>query len=457
MAKKEGSILIVDDNEDLLIALRLILSRSFIRIDTLKNPNLILSTLEKQAYDLILLDMNFKAGQVSGNEGIFWMNQIRERDPEATVVFVTAYGDVELAVKSLKEGAVDFIMKSWDEQKILSTLLNAYRLRKSRQEVKLLKKKQAHLSRELQRELPVCRCQSPAMKSLDALVRKVALTDASVLILGENGTGKEVVAREIHQLSRRRNEIFMKVDLGALPESLFESELFGHMKGAFTDAKEDRDGRFILASGGSLFLDEIANLSPGLQSKLLSALQNNEIFPVGSSRPRPMDVRLISATNSPLPKMIAEQSFREDLYYRINAIEIEIPPLRERSDDIPVLAEFFLRKYRDQYLKPGLKLNPKALKQLMAHPWPGNVRELEHSMEKAVILSEEKEITDIFLRSSPAGQEDELSLKSLNLEEHEKQVIRKALREARGNVSAASKTLGINRSTLYQKMKKYGL
>jgi len=277
MPRKEGSILIIDDNHDLLIALKLILARRFGRIDTLQNPNLILSTLEKQTYDLILLDMNFKPGQVTGNEGIFWMNKIREKDPHASVVFITAFGDVELAIRSLKEGAVDFIMKSWDEQKILSTLIAAYELRKSRMEVSLLKKKQAHLARELEKGLNMCHCQSLAMKEIDQMVAKIAGTDASVLILGENGTGKEVVAREIHRLSVRRDEIFMKTDLGALPESLFESELFGHTKGAFTDAREERDGRFVIASGGTLFLDEIGNLPPGLQSKLLSVLQNNEV------------------------------------------------------------------------------------------------------------------------------------------------------------------------------------
>lgn len=347
MPRKEGSILIVDDNSDLLIALRLILARSFERIDTIRNPNLILSTIEKQAYDLILLDMNFKPGQVTGNEGIFWMNKIREKDPNASVVFITAYGDVELAIRSLKEGALDFIMKSWDEQKILSTLISAFELRKSRMEVSLLKKKQAHLSRELEKDLSICHCQSAAMRNLDQMVAKIARTGASVLILGENGTGKEVVAREIHRLSERRGEIFMKTDLGALPETLFESELFGHTKGAFTDAKEERDGRFVIASGGTLFLDEIGNLPQSLQSKLLSALQNNEVYPVGSSLPKPVDVRVITATNMPLREMIAEKTFREDLYYRINAIEIEIPPLRKRLEDIPVLSAFFLKKYSE--------------------------------------------------------------------------------------------------------------
>jgi len=449
--------LIVDDNNDLLIALRLILSRTFSTIDTLKNPNLILSTLEKQAYDIILLDMNFKAGQNTGNEGIFWMNKILEREPESTVVFITAYGDVELAIKSMKEGAVDFIMKSWDEQKILSTLQSAYELRKSKMQVSLLKKKQAHLTRELEKDLSVCHCQSVAMKEIENLVKKIAGTNASVLILGENGTGKEVIAREIHRLSDRRDEIFMKTDLGALPETLFESELFGHTKGAFTDAREEREGRFVIASGGTLFLDEIANLPLGLQSKLLSSLQNNEVYPVGSSLPKSVDVRVISATNMPIREMIEQKTFREDLYYRINAIEIEIPPLRKRKEDIPLLSEFFLSKYSEQYRKSGIALADRAMEQLRQHPWPGNIRELEHAMEKAVILSEQMVISDITLSPGIEIIGKQMENATLNLEAHERLVIEQALREEKGNVSAAAKVLGINRSTLYQKMKKYGL
>ncbi len=457
MARKEGTVLIVDDNDDLLMALRIFLSRHFEQIDTLRNPNLILSTLERKPYDIILLDMNFTAGIASGNEGIFWLNKILEMDPAATVVFITAFGDVELAVKSMKEGAADFIMKSWDEQKILTTVLAAYQLRKSRLEVSLLKKKQAHLTREIEKDFSVCYCQSAAMKELEELIRKIASTDASVLILGENGTGKEVVAREIHRLSNRHREIFVKVDLGALPETLFESELFGHRKGAFTDAKEDRDGRFIIASGGTLFLDEIGNLPLSLQSKLLSSIQNREVYPVGSSKPTRTDVRIVSATNMPLQEMISQKTFREDLYYRINAIQIEIPPLRNRREDIPLLTEFFLRKYSTQYHKPGLKLNEKAVASLKDHSWPGNIRELEHTVEKAVILSDRGMITTehLFPRfsASQAGPIPD----TLNLEENERLIIERAMRTEQGNVSAASKKLGINRSTLYMKMKKYGI
>ncbi len=457
MPRKEGSILIVDDNNDLLLALKLFLSGQFERIDTLKNPNLILSSLDKQAYDVILLDMNFKAGIATGNEGIFWLHEILEKDPLATVVFITAYGDVELAVKSMKEGAADFIMKSWDEQKILSTLHAAYELRKSKMEVSLLKKKQAHLSGVIRNQFSVCHCRSKAMEEINQMVKKIASSDASVLILGENGTGKEVVAREIHLLSERRNEIFVKVDLGAIPETLFESELFGHTKGAFTDAREERDGRFVIASGGTLFLDEVGNLPLSLQSKLLSVIQNKEVFPVGASRPIPIDVRIITATNLSLQEMIIQKTFREDLYYRINAIQVDLPPLRERKEDIPVLADFFLRKYREQYNKPALQLSGKAHTGLMQHNWPGNIRELEHTIEKGVILSDKSEVglEHLFPRTTPLKGTTSTNL--FNLEENEKVIIEKALRTASGNVASAARKLGINRSTLYQKMKKYGL
>lgn len=457
MARKEGSILIVDDNDDLLIALKLFLSRYFEKLDTLRNPNLIPAHIQSTSYDLILLDMNFRAGMASGNEGIYWLHQILEQDPEATVVFITAFGDVDLAVRSMKEGAADFIMKSWDEQKILSTVMASYELRKRKLEVSLLRKKQAHLSSVIEKDRMVCHCRSVAMKELEAVIEKVANTGASVLILGENGTGKEVIAREIHRRSARRSEIFVKVDLGAIPETLFESELFGHRKGAFTDAKEDRDGRFMIASGGTLFLDEIGNLPVALQGKLLSVIQNREIYPVGTSRPYPVDVRIISATNRPLPDMVRAGAFREDLLYRINPIQIEVPPLRERKEDIPLLARFFLEKYRNQYRKPGLDIKEETLDQLKTHTWPGNIRELEHALEKAVILSEGKFVTPNHLFSAGSGSEKGPIPDTLNLEENEKVLVEKALRREKGNVSAAAKKLGINRSTLYQKMKKYGI
>jgi two-component system response regulator HydG len=457
VAQRDGTILVVDDNNDLLIALRVFLSRHFERVDTLRNPNLIPETLEKSAYDVILLDMNFRAGIASGNEGIYWLHRILETDPDATVVFITAFGDVELAVRSMKEGATDFIMKSWDEQKILSTVKAAYELRKSRLQVALLKKKQAHLRSELEKDFHICYCQSAAMKELNGMVRKIAATDANVLVLGENGTGKEIVAREIHRLSERSGEIFVKVDLGALPETLFESELFGHRKGAFTDAREDRDGRFVIASGGTIFLDEIGNLPLSLQSKLLSVIQSREVYPVGSSSPTGINVRIISATNMPIREMIAENRFREDLYYRINAIQLEIPSLRSRKEDIPVLARFFLGKYSLQYRKPGLELKDKTMRRLMEHDWPGNIRELEHTIEKAVILSEGDRVTEEHLFPHTQPEHPDRTPGSLNLEENEKQVIARAMRQQQGNISAAAKKLGINRSTLYMKLRKYGI
>ena len=457
MPRKEGSILIIDDNKDLLLALKLFLSRQFEKIDTLNNPNLILAALDKQSYDVILLDMNFKAGIATGNEGIFWLHQILGKDPLATVVFITAYGDVELAVKSMKEGATDFIMKSWDEQKILSTLHAAYELRKSKMEVSLLKKKQAHLSGEIRSQFSVCDCPSKAMEEIMQMLKKVASTDASVLILGENGTGKEVIAREIHRLSERKNEIFVKVDLGAIPETLFESELFGHTRGAFTDAKEEKDGRFVIASKGTLFLDELGNLPLALQSKLLSAIQNREVFPLGSSIPIPIDVRIITATNLPLQEMISQSTFREDLYYRINAIQVEIPALRERKEDIPVLAEFFLRKYSEQYNKASLQLKKKALSHLVQHGWPGNIRELEHTIEKGVILSDDREVGPEHLFPASTSMKASPTIDTFDLEANEKRIIEKAIRSESGNIASSARKLGINRSTLYQKMKKYGL
>ena len=456
MVRKEGSLLIVDDNPDLLIALKAFLSRHFAQIDTLRNPNLVLNALEKNHYDLVLLDMNFQAGIATGNEGLYWMHQIHERDPGIAVVFITAYGDVELAVKSMKEGATDFIMKSWDEQKILSTLLSAYQLKKSREEVHLLRKKQEHLQKELEGDLTVCRCQSAVMKKLEEMAMKVAATDASVLITGENGTGKELIARDIHRLSNRNKEIFVKVDLGAVPGTLFESELFGHTKGAFTDAGEERDGRFVIASGGTLFLDEIGNLPFPLQPKLLSAIQNREVYPVGSSTPVATDVRIISATNMGLHDMIIEKKFREDLFYRINGIHLEIPPLRERPEDIPLLVQFFLSKYGEQYRRGEVRLGNGVMEKLQQHDWPGNIRELDHSVEKAVILSEGEVITSKEFFPGPATLKSEGRPATLNLEENERRIIGKALRDQRGNVSAAARKLGINRSTLYQKMKKYG-
>lgn len=456
MPKKEGSILIVDDNKDLLLALKLYLSPHFEYILTEHNPNRIKEHLSKKTFDLIMLDMNFKAGINNGNEGLFWMNEIHSEQPELPVVFITGFSDVELAVKAIKKGAADFIEKSWDEQKILSTLRSVFELQKSKRQVNRLKKKQQHLKEIINHGQEAYVSQSGPMQQLMNMVNKVAPTDANILILGENGTGKEVTARSIHQLSNRKDEIFVSVDLGALSESLFESELFGHKKGAFTDAKEDRTGRFELASGGTLFLDEIGNLSLAAQAKLLAALQNREITPVGGTHPIKVDIRLVCATNMPLQQMVMEGTFREDLLYRINTITLELPSLSERKDDLEPLANFFLNKMCDKYNKKTMSLNKEALKALLNHNWPGNIRELQHVIEKAVILTEGSTIksSDLFINTSSIKQPDE---NHFNLIDHEKILIEKAIENCKGNMSKAAKKLGINRSTLYEKIKKYDL
>ncbi|KPK83637.1 MAG: AAA family ATPase [Bacteroides sp. SM23_62_1] len=456
MKDDKGKILIVDDNEELLLALRMFLSQHFSKIEILRNPNQISAKLESEDFDLILLDMNFSPGQTSGNEGIYWMNRILEQDPEAGIVFITAYGDVELAVRAMHEGALDFIEKSWNDSKILSTILSAKKLGKTRLEVKKLREKQKHLSDRIHHDYRLIPPESASMKKILETVDKVAGTDANVLILGENGTGKEVIAREIHHRSKRAGEVFINVDLGSLPENLFESELFGHVAGAFTDAKQDRTGRFEIASGGTLYLDEIGNLPLNLQSKILSAIQNHEITRIGSSKPMHIDIRLICATNKPLYDMVDRGQFREDLLYRINTIQIDIPPLRERIEDIPSLVAFFLEEFSDRYRGSWMKISRPAMEKLKKHNWFGNIRELRHTIEKAVILTDGSTLTPsdiIFYTKSPAREESEI----LNLEENEKRIISLALSRCNENISLTAKKLGINRSTLYDKMKKYGL
>ncbi len=457
MKKSKSKILVVDDNEEILVALRLFLLEHFDLITTEKNPIQIPYLVQKENYDVILLDMNFKAGVNIGNEGIYWMKEILGQDPSAVIVFMTAYADIELAVKAIKMGAADFIEKPWDDDKLLATLLSAQQLRKSKLEIKSLKTKQRHLSDKINKEFELVIGSSPAMQSIMTTVSKVARTDANILILGENGTGKELIAREIHRQSSLGNEVFVSVDMAAITETLFESELFGHTKGAFTDAKEDRAGRFEIASGGTLFLDEIGNLSLPMQAKILTALQNREIFRLGSNMPVPIDIRLISATNKNLQEMTADNAFREDLLYRINTIQVALPPLRERVEDIPVLTEFFLKKYTQKYKKPTLKVSQTALNKLRKYPWPGNVRELQHTIEKATILCESEIIRedDFFFQTPrrPASGAPE----TLNIEENEKRLIRLAIQKNVGNLTRAAGELGITRKTLYNKLEKYGL
>ena len=454
---KSGSILIVDDNEEFLFALKLMLSPHFKEVITETRPERIVSRIQKKSFDLILLDMNFKAGINTGNEGLFWLSKIKEVDPDATIVFITAYGDVQLAVKSVKEGAADFIQKSWDEKKILSTVISAYQLSLTRSEIRKLKSKQKHLSDSINSKFQMCRGPSKSMKTVYETMQKVAGTDANILITGDNGTGKEVVAREIHRMSQRSKEIFVGVDISSLNENLIESELFGHKRGAFTDAKSDRTGRFELASGGTLFLDEIANLSLSVQAKMLTVLQNRKITRVGDDKTMDIDVRLICATNMSITKMIAAGDFREDLLYRINTIHLEIPSLHDRKDDIPVLANHFLEMLKVKYHKSDLKFKRSTIDQLMKYDWPGNIRELEHTIEKAVIMTADNTIKTEDLMFKLADIPEATESNSFNLAENEKNLIEKALKKFGGNMSRTARELGINRSTLYEKIRKHEL
>ena len=457
MTKRNGNILIVDDNEEILVALRLFLSNHFSTVITEKNPARIPELLQGTVFDVILLDMNFKAGINTGNEGIYWMKEILKIDPSAIIIFMTAYADIDLAVKAIREGGADFIEKPWEEDKLLARITAAYQLRQSKIEIERLKTKQQHLSERIDSEYPLCIGSSAAMQKVFKTIDKVAKTDANILILGGHRTGKKMIAREIQRQSGRAGEVFVSVDLGAITDTLFESELFGCVKGAFTDAKQDRAGRFEIASGGTLFLDEIGNLPLHHQSKLLTVLQNREVIRLGSNKPVPIDIRLISATNKPIFRMIEEGTFREDLLYRINTIQIELPPLRERLEDIPALIEFFLENYTRKYNKNCRKVSRNALEKLQKHTWAGNVRELQHAVEKAVILcdSDQLDANDFFFRTK--GKSMNGPMESLSISDHEIYLIKKALDLYQGNISKACTALGITRKTLYNKLKKYDL
>jgi len=448
-------ILVIDDNVQILESLRLLLKDEFESIDILAKPSRINEMLWRNSYDVVMLDMNFAMGETSGNEGIFWLNEIKKRDPLLPVILITAYGDIELAVKAIREGATDFITKPWDPEKLIVTLSNAYRLRKSGQEVKKLKGKQKQLREDLDREYKMLPGSSEAMTRLMNTVDRVAATDANVLILGENGTGKEVIAREIHRRSTRSEQIFVGVDMGSLSETLFESEMFGHVKGAFTDAKEDRTGRFEAADEGTLFLDEIGNIPLSSQSKLLQVIQNRELIRVGEQQCIKIDIRLITATNRPLKQMVKDGSFREDLFYRLNTVTIEVPPLRDRGEDVVLLGKTFLEQYGSKYNKPGVALNKKAIQKLKEYSWPGNVRELKHTMERAVILCENVQLgpDDLRLFEGQLSAMDQ----SFKLDEVEQRTILTVLGKCKGNHSKAALMLNISRTTLYAKLKKYGI
>ncbi len=458
MSKLDAKVLIIDDDEDVLLAAKLFLKKHINTVHTDKDPNTIPLHLKNENYDLILLDMNFSRDATSGKEGFHWLNKILEMDPTIAVILITAYGDIELAVQGIKEGATNFLLKPWDNKKLLATISTTLEVHQSKKELQDLRSKQKFLMEQGDQPYSQIIGESKAMMEVLATVQKVAATDVNVLILGENGTGKEVIARAIHRASRRKDEVFISVDLGAISETLFESELFGYKKGAFTDAKEDRAGRFEAANKGTIFLDEIGNLSHPLQSKLLSVLQNRKVVRLGSVKEIPVDVRLVCATNMPLYQMVEEGKFRQDLLYRINTVELNLPPLRERLEDIPLLVNHFLEIYCKKYKMPNKRLHASTIKRLEKHPWPGNIRELQHAVERAVIMSDSNVLQpqDFFLSKQDKPEKD-ISLADHNLEATEKMLIRKVIDKHGGNISKAAKELGITRASLYRRIEKYEL
>ncbi|NOX45506.1 MAG: sigma-54-dependent Fis family transcriptional regulator [Chlorobi bacterium] len=459
MDKIDARLLVVDDDQDVLLAAKLFLKQHFTIVHTEKDPENIKSLLVNENYDVILLDMNFSKDATSGKEGFHWLNVILEIDPAAVVIFITGYGDIELAVQGIKMGATNFLLKPWENKKLLATITANLKVRESKKELEDLRGKQKILIADQDMSYTDIIGSSPAMMKVLSAAQKVAKTDANVLILGENGTGKELVARAIHKASNRKDEVFISVDLGAISESLFESELFGFKKGAFTDAKEDRPGRFEAANKGSIFLDEIGNLTLGLQSKLLSVLQNRKVVRIGTNKEIPIDIRLICATNMPLYQMINDGKFRQDLLYRINTVEVKVPPLRERLEDLPQLVDHFLEIYCKKYKMPKKRLSPSTMKRLEKHTWPGNIRELQHSVERAVIMSESNvlEPNDFFLSNMDDKNKSGITPTTFNLEETEKMLIRKVIDKHGGNISKAAKELGLTRASLYRRIEKYDL
>ena len=452
----KGTLLVVDDNKDVLTELGQMMRNEFDKVITITDPNRINEILRSNNVDLVMLDTNFRSGIDNGNEGLFWMREIFKFDKNISVIIITATGDIELAVKAIREGAVEYILKPWDNSKLLATINVAWQLRLSRLEASDLKTDNRQLKKEINKGgEKIVLGASPTMINVMNIVRKVAGTDANILITGENGTGKELVAREIHNLSKRAEELLVSVDMGSLTTTLFESELFGHVKGAFTDAREDRKGKFEIANNGTLFLDEIGNLDLPSQAKLLSVLQNRSLVKVGSNKQFPINIRLVCATNCDLDDMVKEGRFREDLLYRINTIIIEVPPLRDRVDDIPILANYFLKIHGERYGRSGLKISTHALEKLANHSWPGNVRELQHSIEKAVIMCDSPILkpSDFSFQAIPKSSGN----LEMTLEEMEKKVISESIKRHNGNLSIVAAKLGITRQTLYNKMKKYEL
>ncbi len=453
-----GNILVIDDDPDVLLAARLFLKQHAGEVSVEKNPAAIPELMKNGKYDIILLDMNFTRDTGSGQEGFYWLDRILEHDPLVVVVLITAYGDVDMAVRAIKAGASDFVLKPWQNEKLLATLSAAMSLRRSRAEIEQLRSRGRQLGEDLDHRFGGLIAGSAAMREVLGTIEKVAGTDANILILGENGTGKELVARELHRRSNRAQEPFISVDLGAVPAGLFESELFGHVRGAFTDARGDRAGRFETASGGTLFLDEIANLPPELQVKLLAVLQNRVVTRIGSNAVTPIDIRLISATNRPLAELTEGKHFRPDLLYRINTVEIHLPPLRERREDIALLIEHFVSHYGGKYQKTGMRIPPSTMARLERYDWPGNVRELEHAVERALILSDEDVLRpeDFFL-AAPGKPADRSAQPGAKLAEVERAAIQKALAKHGGNITQTARELGLTRTALYRRIQKYDL
>jgi DNA-binding NtrC family response regulator len=457
MEPEKASILIVDDDPGILHSARMFLKQLFTEVSVTGNPELMIEMVKEGSVDVILLDMNFTRGEIEGKEGIGLLEQILRLDPDLPVIFITAYGDFDLAVRAIKTGAHDFLVKPWKNQRLHASILTALKYRESRIGMNRFKETASLLVGDTGADYTDFIGESMAMKRVKEMIIRVGPTDADVLITGENGTGKEMAARQLHQYSDRAQNGFLKVDVGSLNENLFESELFGHEKGAFTDAGEQKAGRFELASGGTLFMDEIGNLDPKLQSKILSVLQNREIFRVGSSKPIPIEIRLVCATNRDLALMVKEGSFREDLFYRINMFEIDVPPLRERPDDIPPLVQFYLEKFKIKYQKPNLKLSPKVLQKLQKYHWPGNIRELKNAMERAVILESSRTLTAESIFPPSRSLSTVGAVKSYDLVENEKRLIQEVIQRNRGNMTNTARDLGLERTALYRRIKKYGL
>ncbi|MEP1094438.1 MAG: sigma-54 dependent transcriptional regulator [Cyclobacteriaceae bacterium] len=459
MEETIDKILIIDDDEDVLLAAKMLLKKHIKEVVIEKDPRKIPFLLNNDSFDVILLDMNFSQDTTSGKEGFYWLEQILDKDPDSVVILITAFGDVEMAVKALKAGATDFVLKPWQNEKLLATLSSASQLKKSRKQVTRLKQTSKTLQEDSNQAFKDIIGNSDAIKKVFKLIDKVAATEANVLILGENGTGKELIARAIHQKSLRKDMPFIGVDMGAITESLFESELFGHKKGSFTDAKEDRAGRFEVASGGTLFLDEIGNLSQPLQSKLLTALQNRRVTRIGSNQEVDVDIRLICATNMPVYEMVNDNSFRQDLLYRINTVEINLPPLRERMEDMEKLANHFTKSYATKYRKNISEVAESTVAKLQKYPWPGNIRELQHAIERAIIMSDNSQLMpdDFFFLSQKPESSVSLEPDTYNLDDMERTAIQKMINKHEGNISKAAKELGLTRASLYRRLEKHDL